>query len=320
MPAVMRVVVAFVLCGVLLTTSSGQQFDSGAATIRFVKNPEPAPDFTVRDVDGNSIASGKLRGKVVLLSFWATWCQSCLDEILDLIGIQARYTDRLQIIGLSLDYGPGEWANPVLNRVVQERGINYPVGVAPDDLQAKFGGILGLPTTILLDQAGRLVQKHVGVVNASLYETEIRALLKLPVAAKVEFFEDKGQVFAPNAKSVKELPGVDLSKLAPDRKEAALRLLNRAKVLLRVSDDARAMPNHGFHLCREPEAGSRCGGKNQFGNREISSSVQATTALTISRIGPMNPAGHIATKILSETNAQARQRACLGRRSAVAEI
>ena len=229
MSAVMRVVVVFVLCAVLLTASSGRQLDSGTATIRFVKNPEPAPDFTVRDVDGNSIASGKLRGKVVLLSFWATWCQPCLDEILDLIGIQARYTDRLQIIGLSLDYGPPELVNPVLKRVVQERGINYPVAVAPDDLQAKFGGILGLPTTILLDQAGRLVQKHVGVVNASLYETEIRALLKLPVAAKVEFFEDKGQVFAPNAKSVKELPGVDLSKLATERKEEALRLLNELK-------------------------------------------------------------------------------------------
>jgi thiol-disulfide isomerase/thioredoxin len=178
---------------------------------------------------GNSIASGELRGKVVLLSFWATWCQPCLDEILDLIAIQTRYADRLRIIGLSLDYGPPELVNPLLKRVAQERRINYPVAVAPDDLQAKFGGILGLPTTFLLDEAGRLVQKHVGAANPSLYETEIRALLNLPVAAKVEFFEDNGQVFAPNAKRVKELPGVDLSKLAPGQKEAVLRLLNERK-------------------------------------------------------------------------------------------
>jgi thiol-disulfide isomerase/thioredoxin len=229
MSALMGVAVAFVLCGVLLTTSSGQQFDSGTPTIRFVKNPGPAPDFTVRDVDGNSIASGELRGKVVLLSFWATWCQPCLDEISDLIAIQTRYADRLRIMGLSLDYGPPELVNPLLKRVAQERGINYPVAVAPNDLQAKFGGILGLPTTFLLDEAGRLVQKHVGVVNTSVYETEIRTLLNLPVAAKVEFFEDNGQVFAPNAKRVKELPGVDLSKLAPGQKEAVLRLLNERK-------------------------------------------------------------------------------------------
>jgi cytochrome c biogenesis protein CcmG, thiol:disulfide interchange protein DsbE len=229
MSAIMRVAVASVLCSGLLTAGSGQQFDSGTPTIRFVKNPEPAPDFTIRDVNGNTIASSELRGKVVLLSFWATWCQPCLDEILDLIAIQTRYADRLRIIGLSLDYGPPEFVNPLLKRVVQERGINYPVAVASSELQAKFGGILGLPTTFLLDDGGRIVQKHVGVVNPSLYETEIRALLNLPVSAKVEFFEHTGQVFPLNAEKVKELPGVDLSKLAPGQKEVALRLLNERK-------------------------------------------------------------------------------------------
>jgi thiol-disulfide isomerase/thioredoxin len=229
MSALTRVAAAFVLCGALLTASSGQQLDSGTAAIRFVKNAEALPDFTVRDVNGNTITSGELRGKVVLLSFWATWCQPCLDEIPDLIGMQSRYADRLQIIGLSLDPGPPESVNPLLKRVAQEQGINYPVAIAPLDLQGKLGGILGLPTTFLLDEAGRLVQKHVGAVNPSLYETEIRALLNLPVAAKAEFFQDNGQVFPPNAKRVKELPGVDLSKLAPQQKEAALRLLNERK-------------------------------------------------------------------------------------------
>ena len=203
------------------SAASDAQKDPGA--IRFVKNPEPVPEFTLRDLDGQPISPAHWRGKVILLNFWATWCGPCRAEIPDLIQLQAKYAGRLQIIGLSVDEGPAE----AVKRFAQRARINYPIAIASPELQAKFGGILALPTLFLLDANGGVVQKHIGLRNPVLYETEVRALLGLPVEAKIETFEDTGQIFLANAKRATELPGVDLSKLTPEQRKVALREFNR---------------------------------------------------------------------------------------------
>ena len=194
-------------------------------TIRFVKNPQPVPAFTILSLDGQTISPAHLDGKVVLLNFWATWCPPCREEIPDLIELQDKYGGRLQIIGLSVDTGSQE----TVKRFVQERKINYPVAIASPELEAKFGGVMGLPTSFLVDTEGRVVQKHVGLHEPILYDREIRVLLNLPVEAKIETFDDTGQVLLANAKNATELPGVDLSKLTPKQKKAALRQLNEQK-------------------------------------------------------------------------------------------
>src|SRR5215469_6919006 len=191
----------FVLCTVTLMPSPAQDRAADTVTIRLVKNPEALPEFTLKTVEGKTIASGEWQGKVVLLNFWATWCPPCLDEIPYLIKLQSKYGDHLQIIGFSLDSGSPESVNAFIRRFVQQHGINYPVVIAAPDLQNKFGGILGLPTTFLLDDHGRVVQKHVGVVNPGLYEAEIRVLLGLPVGAKIEYIADNGQIFSTDKKS-----------------------------------------------------------------------------------------------------------------------
>src|SRR5208282_6017336 len=83
-----------------------------------------------------------------------------------------------------------------------------------------------LPTMFILDLEGHVVQKHVGLWNPAIYETEIRALLGMPIMAKVETFEDKGEVFLAHADRATELPGVDLSKLTPEQKRIALHHFN----------------------------------------------------------------------------------------------
>ena len=108
----------------------------------------------------------------------------------------------------------------------QAEGINYLVALASDEVRLQYGGIAALPTSFVLDAQGRVVQKHIGLRDPALYETEIRALLGLPIDAKVETFEDTGEIFLQHADRASELPGVDLSKLTPDQKTVALHRFN----------------------------------------------------------------------------------------------
>jgi thiol-disulfide isomerase/thioredoxin len=192
-------------------------------TIRFVRNPDPAPDFKLASLDGKPLTLADSHGKVVLLNFWATWCGPCRAEIPDLVALQNKYKDRLQILGLVVDDDDPD----AIKNFVAGSDINYPVAIASDEIRLQYGGIAALPTSFVLDAEGRIVQKHEGLRDPLLYETEIRSLLGLPIGnVKVETFEDTGQIFLKNAVRASELPGVDLSKLAPEQKTAALHKFN----------------------------------------------------------------------------------------------
>ena len=192
-------------------------------TIRFVRNPDPAPDFSLTDLDGKTVTLAGSKGKVILLNFWATWCGPCRAEIPDLVELQNKYKDHLQILGLVVDDNDQD----AIKEFSEKFGINYPVALATNDIRLQYGGIAALPTSFVLDSEGRIVQKHEGLRDPVLYEMEIRALLGLPIGnVKVETFEDTGQIFLKNAERATELPGVDLSKLIPEQKISALHKFN----------------------------------------------------------------------------------------------
>jgi thiol-disulfide isomerase/thioredoxin len=201
--------------------SFAQQAEGNEPVIHFVRNPDPAPDFKLTALDGKPLTLAALQGKVVLLNFWATWCGPCRAEIPDLVALQERYNGRLQILGLNVDDEEAD-----IKQYVRETGINYPVAMTSNDVRIQFGGIPALPTSFILDTEGRVVQKHVGLWSPAVYETEIRALLGMPIMARVETFEDKGEVFLAHADRATELPGVDLSRLTPEQKKAALHRFN----------------------------------------------------------------------------------------------
>jgi thiol-disulfide isomerase/thioredoxin len=190
--------------------------------IQFVKNPDAAPAIQLNDLEGRPLSLAEAKGKIVLLNFWATWCGPCRAEIPDLVDLQKRYADKLEIIALATDE---EDADEV-RRFVMKSGINYRVAMTSDEVRRDYGGIAALPTSFVIDAQGRIVQKHVGLNDPTIYELEVKAMLGQPVDAKVEYFEDNGQIFLKNAERATELPGVDFSKLDAKQKSVALRRMN----------------------------------------------------------------------------------------------
>jgi thiol-disulfide isomerase/thioredoxin len=194
----------------------------GPAVIHFAKDPSPTPPFLVSDLNGETVSTAQLKGKVVLVNFWATWCPPCREEIPELIALQEKYKDRLEIIGVSMD----EDSTPAdVNAFAAKAGINYPI-VMGKDIAKEYGGVPALPTSFVVNKDGGIVQKHVGVLQRDEIETEIRALLGMPVNATIETFADTGQIFLKNAERATDLPDVDMKGLTPAQKTLALKRLN----------------------------------------------------------------------------------------------
>ncbi|HXW55725.1 MAG TPA: TlpA disulfide reductase family protein [Candidatus Cybelea sp.] len=190
--------------------------------VRFASNAVLAPPFLVSDLDGQLISTADWHGKVVLLNFWATWCPPCREEIPELTELADRYKDHLEIVGVAMDdSSPAE-----VREFVRRFGIRYPVIMASREIVSEYGGVPALPTSFVIGPDGRVVQKHVGLYPLEVYETEIRALLGLSIEAKVEHFEDKGQIFLKNASLATELPGVDFRGLTESGRREALKRMN----------------------------------------------------------------------------------------------
>ena len=203
--------------------ATGSAGDAGdRVSVRLFRNPATVGDFTVRTLDGQTISSSSLRGKVTVINFWATWCGPCRAEIPDLVALQEKYRDRLQIIGISQDEAPPE----TVKRFAAEHRVNYPIAMMTAELEKRFPGIVALPTSYILDADARIVQKHVGMLTASMTEAEVRVLAKLPVNATVEQVDQTQGLKLENGAQALNIPGVDLSKLSVERRTDALQKLN----------------------------------------------------------------------------------------------
>jgi len=115
------------------------------------------------------------RGQVVLINYWATWCEPCREELPGLIEL-SRDTDphAVSIVGVALDSGPK--AQDTVHSFVKQFRVPYPIAM-PDAITRSNLGEMGLPTTILLDKHGRIARTYYGAVERGDFAKDIAALL-----------------------------------------------------------------------------------------------------------------------------------------------
>lgn len=136
-------------------------------------NSAPAPDFTLKDINGKDVKLSDYKGKIVIIDFWATWCPPCRKGIPDLIALQKKYKDDLAVIGISLDQ-----QNTIKDVVpfYKSYGINYPVVYGTGQVVQQFGGVEAIPTSFIIDKEGNIVNKYVGLIPMEEYERNIKVL------------------------------------------------------------------------------------------------------------------------------------------------
>ncbi len=121
-----------------------------------------APDFALEDIYGNQVSLSDLKGKVIFLNFWATWCGPCRQEIPGFIEAYKEFKDKgMAIIGVSLDT---TGRNSVL-QFAEEYSINYPVVMGTGKIVKDYQPGRFIPATIIIDKNGKIREKHVGYMN-----------------------------------------------------------------------------------------------------------------------------------------------------------
>ena len=133
------------------------------------------PVFILKDLQGNQVSSAGLRGKVVLIDIWATWCQPCKKEMPGYQKLLDRYGPRgFAVVGLKSNIMM-DTQDPV--KFAKEIGVQYPLAAASADVVQKFGGIQGLPTTFVYDRQGILRDKVIGFEYTQHFEQDLKPLL-----------------------------------------------------------------------------------------------------------------------------------------------
>jgi thiol-disulfide isomerase/thioredoxin len=144
---------------------------------------KPEPDLTLKDLDGKDVSLESLKGKVVLVNFWATWCEPCKIEIPELIELQQEYGPKgFTVLGVAMD---DEGRSAVAPFVQKEKfdtdagksTMNYPIVIGNDAAGDKFGGLFGYPTSILLSRDGKQVKHITGIITRDDIVKSIQAQL-----------------------------------------------------------------------------------------------------------------------------------------------
>ncbi|WP_163340176.1 TlpA disulfide reductase family protein [Desulfopila sp. IMCC35008] len=134
------------------------------------------PDFALNSVlDGKAVSSSNFEGKVLLVTFFATWCPPCIEEIPTLKELHSQLgAEGFSVVALSVDQsGPADVA-----KMVKKKAINYPVLMADEEVMKNFGGVYGIPVSFLVNKKGNVVKKYTGYVSGKTLLKDIKSILK----------------------------------------------------------------------------------------------------------------------------------------------
>jgi cytochrome c biogenesis protein CcmG/thiol:disulfide interchange protein DsbE len=162
-------ILASILCVLALAATAQSPKTTNSSTGR-----NPAPDFNLKDATGKDVTLADLKGKVVLVNFWATWCEGCQVEIPWFVEFQKEYAGRgLVVVGISMDDDGWKSVKPW----IEKKKVNYPIVIGTEGLGKQYG-LLSMPLTALVDREGKIADVHQGIVDKMATEQKIRDLLQ----------------------------------------------------------------------------------------------------------------------------------------------
>jgi len=144
---------------------------------------KPAPELTLKDLGGKDLSLAQYKGKVVLVNFWATWCEPCQVEIPWLIEMQQKYSAQgFTVLGIAMDEEGASVVTPWVNKERfdvngTKSQMNYPIVIGNDAAADKFGGLLGYPTSVLITRDGKVVKRITGIISPEEISKSIESQL-----------------------------------------------------------------------------------------------------------------------------------------------
>lgn len=143
-------------------------------TVSCNKDEGSVEGLSFRTIDGKIYRWDRdLKGKILIVDFWATWCQPCRKSMPDLEEIYNKYKGDVLVIGFSKDDNPKVVEDFIRNEIK----VSYPIGMSNRKIEDRFGGILGLPTAFLIDRNGKIIRRFIGYVPIDVWESNIKKLL-----------------------------------------------------------------------------------------------------------------------------------------------
>jgi thiol-disulfide isomerase/thioredoxin len=152
------------------TTAAEAEIATGASC----KAEGPANlNLTLKDMRDADFKMSSLKGKVVLVNFWASWCAPCLAEIPEFIKVREAYSEKgFEILGISTDDTPEQ-----LRDFAERNKVNYPLVQVTAEVEEAYGPVFGLPTSILVARDGSVCKRHFGPLSREELEKELKSLL-----------------------------------------------------------------------------------------------------------------------------------------------